>query len=175
VKHFCHWSIKDTKKRKGIFGDAGPQTSFGCVTADDQGNAYAGGANSGIYVWAGRTLAQVLKIHDGGFVGALAWNSGRLYSGGRDGKVCVTDTSTMECLQSIDFGALPRAIDAQGSIIVVGLRSGSIVECDVETEELVTLMESHNDGEVWGLASDGSYIYTSGDDNQVKKWDAYVR
>lgn len=31
-------------------------------------------------------------------------------------------------------------------------------------------MESHNDGEVWGLDQDGSSVYTSGDDNQVKKW-----
>jgi WD40 repeat protein len=29
---------------------------------------------------------------------------------------------------------------------------------------------SHNDGEVWGLDSDGTYVYTSGDDNQVKIW-----
>lgn len=32
------------------------------------------------------------------------------------------------------------------------------------------MMDSHDDGEVWGLAIDDSHVYTSGDDNQVKKW-----
>ena len=104
-------------------------------------------------------------MHESGFIGALCWNAGKLYSGGRDGKVCITDTASLQLISSIEFGALPRAIDARGSIIVVGLRSGSIVECDTETQEMVTLIESHNDGELWGLASDGSYVYTSGDDN----------
>jgi WD40 repeat protein len=36
-------------------------------------------------------------------------------------------------------------------------------------------MQGHNDGEVWGLAMDDSHVYTSGDDNQVKKWDPVLR
>ena len=98
-----------------------------------------------------------------------------LYSGGRDGRVCVTDTSSMECLKAIDFGMLPRAIDVHNGLLVVGLRNGSIVECNLESEEMTTYMQSHNDGEVWGLALDDSCIYTSGDDNQVKKWDPFTR
>jgi len=38
-----------------------------------------------------------------------------------------------------------------------------------------TLMESHNDGEVWGLDIDNANVFTSGDDNQVKKWDPLSR
>jgi len=38
-----------------------------------------------------------------------------------------------------------------------------------------TLMESHNDGEVWGLDIDNANVFTSGDDNQVKKWDPMAR
>ena len=40
---------------------------------------------------------------------------------------------------------------------------------------MTTLMQSHNDGEVWGLDMDNAFIYTSGDDNQVKKWDPNER
>jgi WD40 repeat protein len=40
---------------------------------------------------------------------------------------------------------------------------------------MTTVMESHNDGEVWGLDQDGSSVYTSGDDNQVKKWNPSER
>ena len=31
-------------------------------------------------------------------------------------------------------------------------------------------MEGHHDGEIWGLAVQGDFIYTTADDNQVKKW-----
>lgn len=40
---------------------------------------------------------------------------------------------------------------------------------------MTTLMQSHNDGEVWGLDMDQNHVYTSGDDNQVKQWDPFTR
>jgi glutamine cyclotransferase len=40
---------------------------------------------------------------------------------------------------------------------------------------MTPIMESHNDGEVWGLAMDDAHVYTSGDDNQVKMWDPATR
>lgn len=82
----------------------------------------------------------------------------------------------MEQLQAFEFGALPRAIDCfNGEKFVVGLRTGTIVECDLATGTQKTVMESHNDGEVWGLDQDPAFVYTSGDDNQVKKWDPVTR
>ena len=36
-------------------------------------------------------------------------------------------------------------------------------------------MESHNDGEVWGLDMNESHVFSSGDDNQVKMWDPFER
>jgi hypothetical protein len=54
------------------------------------------------------------------------------------------------------------------SKLVVGLRTGSIVESDIESGEQTTYMQSHNDGEVWGLSMDDTHVYTTGDDNQVK-------
>lgn len=82
----------------------------------------------------------------------------------------------MQQLNAYDFGALPRAIDSfNGEKFVVGLRTGSIVECDMATGQLTTVMESHNDGEVWGLDMDPAHVYTSGDDNQVKRWEPATR
>jgi len=141
------------------------------VTADDKGQAYAGGSNSLIYVFAGNTCKTTLGFHGSGFVGAIIWIQGKLYSGGRDGRVVITDSATLSQEKAFDFGVLPRAIDSfNNEKFVVGLRNGSIVECNVESSEQTTLMQSHNDGEVWGLDMDTAYIYTSGDDNQVKKW-----
>jgi len=39
---------------------------------------------------------MVLKIHGKGFIGAIQWEAGRLYSGGKDGMVIVTDTETYD-------------------------------------------------------------------------------
>ena len=37
-------------------------------------------------------------------------------------------------------------------------------------------MESHSEGEVWGLApTDDSHVVTSGDDNKIKCWDITKR
>lgn len=111
----------------------------------------------------------------GGFVGAINWVGGKLFSGSKDGKICVIDTSTMECVQAMAVASLPRAIDSLGSSLIVGMRSGTIEEFNLETGDQVVVHESHNDGEVWGLSSDGTHVFTSGDDNQVKMWDPYSR
>ena len=34
-------------------------------------------------------------------------------------------------------------------------------------------MESHSDGETWGLAVSGDHIVTSGDDNKIKTWNSF--
>lgn len=98
------------------------------------------------------------------------WNNCKIYSGGRDGFVRITNADTFEVEKSIEFGVLPRAIDVCEGKMVVGLRSGKIVECNIETEEQTVVMEGHHDGEIWGLACHEDFIYTTADDNQVKQW-----
>ena len=169
-----YWNFAEQKKKKCIFGD-NPTTNFACTTTDDQGICYAGGSNSLIYVWNGNNCKQTHSCHNQGFIGAIIWVDGQLYSGGKDGRVCVTDTSSMQCTNAIEFGVLPRAIDAYNGMLVVGLRSGSIVECNLDTQEQTTVMEGHNDGEVWGLDMANGQVITTGDDNQVKLWDPTSR
>jgi len=79
-----YWDPAAMKKKKGLFGNH-QRTGFGCVCADENGNAYAGAANSGIYVWKGNTCANALYLHGKGFVGAITYQEGKIYSGGRDG------------------------------------------------------------------------------------------
>ena len=52
-----------------------------------------------------------------------------------------------------------------GSEVLVGLRTGSIIHCDMSSGNMSTLMESHNSGEIWGLDIDDACVYTSADDN----------
>lgn len=168
-KHFCHWSIDERKKRKGIYQDNGPQSSMCSCAADNTGKCYSGAANSGIYVWEGRSLLSVAYLHDKGFVGTMTWQNGKLYTGGKDGKVNIINCESMVAENSIEFNCLPRALDVlNGEKMIVGLRDGNIVECDLGGGDQTILMQSHNDGETWGLALDGTYAYSSGDDNQVK-------
>ena len=77
-KHLAYWDTEKGKKKKGIFG-SNPQTSFASVTTDDQGRAFAGGANSLIYVWNGNSCVKTLGFHERGFIGAINWIDGKLY------------------------------------------------------------------------------------------------
>lgn len=46
-----------------------------------------------VYVWNGNQLKETLAIHESGFIGAINWIDGKLYTGGRDGRVNVVDTA----------------------------------------------------------------------------------
>ena len=176
VKAVNWFEVNKADKKKGMFG-SNPRTSFAAITADDQGCAYAGSAKGNVYVWAGNKVKTIYSFHDPskGFVGSVMWNNGKLYSGGSDGCIKVVDTSTGEGITSYDFGSLPRAIDVKDNLLLTGLRTGSIVETNMDTGEQCTYMQSHNDGEVWGLDQDACTVWTSGDDNQVIQWDPVER
>ena len=137
-KHLKFWNKGALSYKKGIFGKQ-PRTSFACITSDDKGSAFAGAANSLIYQWQGNSIKKTFCPHDKGFVGAIMWNNGLLYSGGKDGKVFITDTESGDTIKGFDFGVLPRAIDYHDGNFVVGLRSGSIIECNVDSGEMTTL------------------------------------
>lgn len=75
----------------------------------------------------------------------------------------------------MNIGLLPRAIDVFGDCMVLGQSDGKIVEISLAGGPGTVLMDSHNDGEVWGLDMDAEFVYTTGDDNQVKKWSPFDR
>ena len=126
-----------------------------------------------IYVWNGKALSSTIKAHSSGFICAMRWTAGKLYSGGKDGFVKIIDTSSLQEVGSIDFGGvLIRAIDVMSSKALVGLRNGHIYHVDINNGgSKKAIMESHSDGEVWGLSVvDSDIVITSGDDNQLKTW-----
>jgi hypothetical protein len=89
IKHIKFWDAQPLSGKKGIFGGAAEATSFACAAFDDQGVCYAGGANGLIYVWQGSGLKTTISPHKGGFIGALRFSQGKIYSGGKDGNMCV--------------------------------------------------------------------------------------
>ena len=69
-----------------------------------------------------------------------------------------------------------RAIDVEGDQALVGCRDGTIYQVTLSSEEKITIMNSHSDGEVWGLAViDKETIITSGDDNKICVWNVELK
>lgn len=176
-KHVKFWNADSMKNEKGIFGGKGEQTSFACIAYDSKGVAYTGGVNSQIYVWNGRDLQSTIKAHQGGFICALRFAEGKLFSGGKDGNMAIVNVDSLSVEKTINFGGiLIRAIDVMGSKSLVGLRDGTIYEVELGNGNKKVIMESHSDGEVWGLAPAGdSHVLTSGDDNKIKAWNVNSR
>lgn len=169
-KHYSVWDMNDSfKKRKGIHGDNGKPTSHCCVTWDDQGIAYTGGANSHIYMWEGRNLKGTYDVHGRGFVCAIRYVDGKIVSGAKDGKVVISNPAEKTAERTIDVDSLVRSVDMRGSSIVAGLRCGAIIEIN-SSDKITEVMRSHSDGEAWGLDISGDNIITSGDDNKIYTW-----
>lgn len=171
AKHFSVWDLNDGfKKRKGIHGDKGKPTSHCCVTWDDNGMCYTGGANSHIYCWEGRDLSGHYDVHGRGFVCAIRYVDGKIISGAKDGKVVISCPKEQKAERSIDVGCLVRSVDMANGTIIAGLRNGTILEID-GSDNTTEIMKSHSDGEAWGLdIADEGHFVTSGDDNQVNAW-----
>lgn len=115
-KHIKFWD-KNLDGKRGTTGNtSGVQPSYACVAFDDEGTCFTGGSDSLIYVWGGRTMKQTLAFHKSGFVGALRFTDGKLYSGGKDGIVNMINTQSLTVEKSFDFGGvLIRAIDVHNN------------------------------------------------------------
>jgi WD40 repeat protein len=109
-----------------------------------------------------------------GFVCALKYHNGNLYSGAKDGKLCQINIGNSQVTKTIEYPSLVRAIDCDDSgNLLVGQRDGTI---SYEDGSRTNIMYSHSDGEVWGLAqqADGTVV-TSADDNKVMFWNPESR
>ena len=172
TKHIYFWDSTDPHyKKKGIFNGK-PMTSFSAVVWDSDEFCYTGGANGAVYKWGtDRMCDSVVQAHKKGwYVCALALVDGKLYSGAKDKKVCIIDPSTMQVTSSVDTESMPRAIDVHDGKMAVGMRNGTIAV------DGTAVMQSHSDGEIWGLAYvDGQGPITSADDNKVMFWDENKR
>lgn len=88
----------------------------------------------------------------------------------------VFSTPDMKQVRCIDIGARVRAVDCFNGQMLVGTKDGQICIMSEEGANKCAVMESHNDGEVWGLAlTADACVVTSGDDNKIMKWDPEAR
>lgn len=138
-----------------------------------------------LLMWKGRKLSKCVKAHQG-CVNAI-WprpNLAGIITGSNDGTVKVWDQSLKQ-IRMIDIGkdALINSIvpkvrsiceNTDGNILV-GTRSGEIVEITKNTPKV--LIRSHSKNELWGLAvhpRKPEYV-TLGRDNILAVWDIVTR
>jgi len=128
-----------------------------------------------IYVWSGHSCIKTIKAHTG-LVSTISAIPGGVVTGGKDNVLIVFDENFKE-VRRVDVPACPKALDQNGQgDFVVGLRNGSIIEFERGLQGK-TVMSSHSDGEVWGLAicPHTGLIVTACDDNKVMVWDPETR
>ena len=173
IKHIYFWfGDNGFDKKRGIFGSAGKMVNMTTCQWLSNGKAVTGGTNGLLYVWEENNLAKTHSVHaKNGANHTLRITEDKILAGGADYKLHVLD-SEFNITTSHDVGSIPRACDLLGDKIIVGCRDGTIYEIEGENKKAV--MESHCDGEVWGLdvSSDNPNMFvTVGDDNKLKVWD----
>ena len=100
---------------------------------------------------------------------------GYVISGGKDKKIAIINASKGEFKleKFVDMGAsFCRSIDILNGNLLVGLKNGSIAEfknvLEGDEPKEVTLLQSHFEGELWGLEIvDENHVITCGDDNRI--------
>ncbi|OMJ95047.1 hypothetical protein SteCoe_1580 [Stentor coeruleus] len=178
IKHIYFWDFTGgvLQSQKGLFGQAGEQSNMTAVQWLNDGTCVTGAGNGQLYLWRDRNLQKTVQAHGAGNpIHTLVIVNDRVLSGGKDNKIVEFD-GQMNKVKEYPLTSCPRALDIHGDNILVGTRDGCISELRSGGNKVV-LMESHNDGEVWGMAVDSAngLVVTTGDDNQIKVWNVAQR
>lgn len=113
---------------------------------------------------------------ENGHITALNSNCVNLLSASQGGQICLWKCDPIEniweCVFTHNANSAPRAIDISMGILLYGTRRGEIFKLEVETEgaEPELVVNSHNEGELWGVTYCEGSIFTSGDDGKVFHW-----
>lgn len=195
-KEINFWCPADVTKKisnKGVFGPKNQQTNLLCVVFDEEGWAYTGGENGLIQVWNSEfAVAKTIKAHSGQ-VTSVATDGNKLIAGSKDQKISIISIGAggnFKLDKMIDLSGIsaiaglpltyPKSVDFHNGNLLVGLRNGTIIEVksalDAEPQEPRVIMQSHFEGEAWGLELlDDGQVVTCGDDNRVMLFDSTNR
>lgn len=87
----------------------------------------------------GDKAGNPITAHKSGWVSALNYNNGMLYSGGADGSVCLIDVKNgWAVVKCVNVGAVVRGVDGMGGVngkFIAGLKNGKIVECNLSQNQ----------------------------------------
>ncbi len=169
-----------TGNLKGNIVSVKKRTNYPSLCFNENGKAYVGGSNGYIYqVNASNKVAKCSsfdKVHTKA-IQCMRAASKKVLSCGRDGKIRVW-SMTLVLIEEIDTGYLNlRSVDLYNSNICCLTSDGRIMKYSFDegtktsVSKGLTVLRSHHDGEVWGLAYHNGNIFTVGDDNLLMEWD----
>ena len=178
VKHMAFWELNSNvlAKKNGIFGNSGNMCNMTSIAWLGD-FCLTGGTNGQVYKWTGNQCSKTFQVHPlGSAIHSISVVGGKILTGGKDNTIKVCDGNFKE-LKSIQLNSFPRALDMINDTILAGNRDGTILEVNSAGNQSI-LMQSHSDGEVWGLCIDpknSNLMMSVGDDNYLKVWDIVDR
>ena len=186
----CTVNGDKVKKQKGKAKGGKMVSHCSAAWALDPANKselFTGGTDGQVYHWSNDSVVKTYPNNKGS-VHSIATRkhdgADLVLVGGNDKTLTVyTFKGDLSKLWSYKLEGAPRSIDLFQGKLLLGMKSGQIMEMDYKANGKVkpnVIMRSHCDGEVWGLdlikLGKGNMVaVTTADDNQILAYDVKTR
>nr|XP_034966373.1 echinoderm microtubule-associated protein-like 6 [Zootoca vivipara] len=189
VKHMKFWTLAGSALlyKKGVIGsleDAKMQTMLS-VAFGANNLTFTGAINGDVYVWKDHFLIRlVAKAHTGPvFTMYTTLRDGLIVTGGKErptkegGAVKLWDQEMKRCrafqLETGQIVECVRSVCRGKGKILVGTKDGEIIEIGEKNGVSNLLIDSHMEGEIWGLATHPSkdIFISASNDGTARIWD----